>query len=120
MSWLGLPWWLSSKESAYQCKRHGFHPRVKKISWRRKWQPSPVFLPGKSHGQRSLGGYSPWGHKRVGHDFVTEQYQQQQRILAIINSVAVNIGVHVSFELEFLSFPDMDLGVELLDRMAGS
>ena len=51
---------------------------------------------------------------------MTEQYQQQQRILAIINSVAVNIGVHVSFELEFLSFPDMDLGVELLDRMAGS
>ena len=32
-------------------------------SWRRKWQPTPVFLPGKSHGQRSLVGYSPWGHK---------------------------------------------------------
>ena len=31
--------------------------------WRRKWQPTPVFLPGKSHGQRSLAGYSPWGHK---------------------------------------------------------
>ena len=30
---------------------------------RRKWQPTPVFLPGKSHGQRSLAGYSPWGHK---------------------------------------------------------
>ena len=36
---------------------------VGKISWRRKWQPTPVFLPGKVHGQRSLGGYSPWGHK---------------------------------------------------------
>ena len=35
---------------------------------RRKRQPTPVFLPGKSHGQRSLVGYSPWGHKRVGHD----------------------------------------------------
>ena len=34
-----------------------------KISWRRKWQPTPVFLPGKSHGQKSLAGYSPWGHK---------------------------------------------------------
>ena len=33
--------------------------------WRRKWQPTPVFLPGKSQGQRSLVGYSPWGHKRV-------------------------------------------------------
>ena len=34
-----------------------------KIPWRRKWQPTPVFLPGKCHGQRSLEGYSPWGHK---------------------------------------------------------
>ena len=33
------------------------------MPWRRKWQPTPVFLPGKSHGQRSLEGYSPWGHK---------------------------------------------------------
>ena len=36
---------------------------VRKSPWRRKWQPAPVFLPGKSHGQRSLVGYSPWGHK---------------------------------------------------------
>ena len=35
-----------------------------KYSWRRKWQPTPVFLPGKSHGQRSLVGYSPWGRKK--------------------------------------------------------
>ena len=40
-----------------------FTPWVGKISWRREWQPSPLFLPGKSHGQRSLVGYSPWGHK---------------------------------------------------------
>ena len=38
----------------------GFDPRVRKIPWRRKWQPTPVFLAGKSHGQRSLAGYSPW------------------------------------------------------------
>ena len=37
-------------------------------SWRKKWQPIPVFLPGKSHGQRGLEGYSPWGCKRIGHD----------------------------------------------------
>ena len=37
------------------------------------WEPNPAFLPGKSHGQRSLSGYSPWGCKRVGHDLVTEQ-----------------------------------------------
>ena len=39
------------------------NPWVKKIPWRRAWQPTPVFLPGESHGQRSLGGYSPWGHR---------------------------------------------------------
>ena len=37
-----------------------FSPRVRKLPWRRKWQPTPVFLPGKSHRQRSLAGYSPW------------------------------------------------------------
>ena len=44
---------------------------VRKISWRRKWQPTPVVLAGKSHGQRSLTGYSPWGHKTVGYDLAT-------------------------------------------------
>ena len=46
---------------------------VRKIPWRRKWQPTPVVLPGESHGQRSLKGYSPWGCKRVRHDLVTKQ-----------------------------------------------
>ena len=59
---LGLPWWLSGKESAYQCRKCRFNPWVRKISWR-KWQPTPVFLSGKSHGQSSLVGYSPWDAK---------------------------------------------------------
>ena len=46
-----------------QCGRPGFDPWVGKIPWRRAWQPTPVFLPGESHGQRSLVGYSPRGHK---------------------------------------------------------
>ena len=49
-------------------KRHercGFDPLVGKIPWRRVWQPAPVFLPGESHGQRSLEGCSPWGHKEL-------------------------------------------------------
>ena len=61
----GLPRWLSGKEYACQCrrlKRHAFHPWVG-YPWSRKWQPVPVFLPGKFHRQRSLVGYSPWGHK---------------------------------------------------------
>ena len=52
----GLPWWLSGKEPTCQCRRRGFDPWFRKISWRRKWQPTPMFWPGKSHGQRSLAG----------------------------------------------------------------
>ena len=59
----GLPWCLSGKESACQCRRRGFKLWVRKIPWRRAWQPTPVFLPGKSQGQRSLEGYSPRGCK---------------------------------------------------------
>ena len=43
----------------------GFDPWVGKIPWRRKWHPTPVFLPGESHGRRSLVGYSPWGRTRL-------------------------------------------------------
>ena len=60
-----LPRWRSGKESACQWrrhKRHRFDRWVGKILWSRKWQPTPVFLPGKFHGQRSLAGYSPYGH----------------------------------------------------------
>ena len=62
----GFPGGPSGKESTCQfkrCKRHGFDPWVGKMPWRRKWQPTPVCLPGKFHGQRSLVGYSPWGPK---------------------------------------------------------
>ena len=50
---------------AGNAKRHRFHSLVRKILWSRKWQLTPVFLPGKFHGQRSLAGYSPWGHKEL-------------------------------------------------------
>ena len=58
--------WLSGKESACQCRRNKrlcFDPRVGKICWSRKWQPTPVFLPGKFHRQRSLTGHHTWGCK---------------------------------------------------------
>ena len=64
---LGLkPFCKSDKESACQCRncrRWEFNPWGRKIPWRRKWQPTPVLLPGESHGQRSLSGYSPRGCK---------------------------------------------------------
>ena len=56
-----------------RCKRLGFG----KIPWRRKWQPTLVFLPGESHGQRSLVGYSPWGSKELG---MTEHMCMQQAL----------------------------------------
>ena len=68
-----LPWRCSGKESACQyrkCRRCRFDPWIGKIPWERKWQPTPVFLPGKPQGQRSLVGYSPWDF-RVQHDGVT-------------------------------------------------
>ena len=68
-----LPTWLSVKESACQCKRHGFKPWVRKNPWGSKWQPTPIFLPKKSHGQRSLVGYSPCDLKRVRHNLATKQ-----------------------------------------------
>ena len=69
-----LPQWLSGKESICQCRRPKFDPWVGKIPWRRKWQPTPVFLPGKFHGQRSLAGYSPWNCKGAEHYLVTNTH----------------------------------------------
>ena len=64
---MGLPGGNRGKEPACQNRldneRCGFAPWVGKIPWRRAWQPTPIFLPGESHGQRSLPGYSPWGRK---------------------------------------------------------
>ena len=53
----------SDERICLQYRRPGFDPWVRKIRWRRKWQPTLAFLPGKSYGQRSLVSYSPWGHK---------------------------------------------------------
>ena len=60
---LGLPWWLRPSRIRLQCRGPGFDPWVGKIPWRRAWQPTPVFLPGESHGQRSLAGCTPCGRR---------------------------------------------------------
>ena len=74
-----FPWWLSGKEPACQSRRLRFNPCVRKIPRRRKWKPTPVFLPGESHRQRSQMGYRSCRYilatymlQRVGHDWVTE------------------------------------------------
>ena len=65
----GFPGGSHSKESTCNSGDQ-INPWVRKIPWRREWQPTPVFFPRKSHGQRSLAGYSPWGYKNVN---TTEQ-----------------------------------------------
>ena len=61
-----VPWWLSDYEPTCQCRRLRFDPWVGKSPWRRQWQPTPVFLPGKSQGQRN----QRWSmeSQRVRHD----------------------------------------------------
>ena len=69
---------FSGKESICQCnrlKRHRFDPWARKIPWRRQWQPTPVFLTTEFQGQRSLVGYSLWGHKELD---TTEQLTWSQ------------------------------------------
>ena len=66
---LGFPSGTSGKEPTCQCRRHkrqGFDSWVRNITWKRKWQPTPAFLPGEFQGQRSPPGYSPWGPLSMG------------------------------------------------------
>ena len=72
---------IKSKESPCYCMRHRrcrFHPWVGKIPWRKKWPPTPVFLPGEPHGQGSLGGYGLQGRKESDTTEMTSQTQTQR------------------------------------------
>ena len=90
-----LPRRLSGKESTYHRRRHRrceFSPWVGKIPWRRKWQPTPVILPGKFHGQRTLVGYSPWGRKepdttgtKHNYIFIITRIWKQPNVLQLLN-----------------------------------
>ena len=83
-----IPTWLSDRESACQCRKCGFNPWAGNVPWRSKWQSTPVFLPGKSHGHRSLACCSPWGCKELDTSeqlnnknmmkLITEEYRENQ------------------------------------------
>ena len=73
-----------------QCRRHGFSLWVRKIPWRRKWQLTPVFLPGKSHGQRSLVGYKVHGVAKLGHNLAAKQ----QRYI-FIHTMHAYVHLHI-------------------------
>ena len=62
---MGFPGGSMVKNPPVNAETQKFNSWVGKILWRRKWQPTPVFLPGKSHGLRNLAGYSEWGHKEL-------------------------------------------------------
>ena len=106
LTWILITCWIvlggtSGKESACQCKRlrrWSSGSWVRKIPWRRKWQPIPVFLPGESHGQRSLTGYSPWGRKESD----TTEHPHTLLLLLLLSSLVVwpwadEWGNHVRF-----------------------
>ena len=80
---MGFPSGASGKEPSCQSRRHkrcGFNPWVRKIPWRRKWQLTLVPMHGKSHGQRCLAGYSPWGCKELD---MTEQVRTSFSLLSL-------------------------------------
>ena len=91
-------WWSSTLYSAVpsvasqvaqwericlQNRRCRFDLWVETVSWRRQWQPAPVFLPGKPHAQRSLAGYSPWGRKETAHVHTCSQSTGNHRWISL-------------------------------------
>ena len=108
----GLPRWHSGKESACQGRRrktHGFNPWVRKIPWRRKWQSAPIFLPGKLHGQRSLEGFSPRGH-RVRHDWAHSHIMSIRRkgypfSVLVLGSWRLEESCHHNFHHQLCHWP---------------
>ena len=79
----GIPRILTLPVSAGDIMRHGFDPWVMKIPWRRAWQPTPLLLPGESHGQRSLAGYSPWGCTKLEMSEATEYIHTYASLLVV-------------------------------------
>ena len=90
---MGFPSGASGKEPTCQCKRHGFDPWVRKTPWRRVQKPTPLILLGKSSGQRSLAGYSPWGRKRGNKTEAAEQARTPLHRKPFRAEIAVNVIV---------------------------
>ena len=88
-------------QSAMQetCRRHGFNRWVGKIPWQRKWQPTAVTLPGKSRGQRSLAGCSPWGHR---HSDTTARHAKDNQRMNFFPSCHYQEKLCFFSELEFI------------------
>ena len=107
-----LPRWFSGKKSACQCRKCRFDPWIRKIPWRRKWQPTPVFLPGKFHGQKNLVGYSPWGCRELDTTEHTHKerrktvWTQMQVCMCVCVCVYVCVGGQIFLLDSFSSYCD--------------
>ena len=99
-----LPWCLRWYRICLQCRRPGFDPWVGKIPWRRKWQPTPVFLPGKFHRQRRLVGYSPRGCKEPD---TTEQLTHSK--LVVSSSFTSYLLIYLWLRWVFLAMRGLSL-----------
>ena len=104
---MGFPWWPNGKESIHQSRKGRFNSWVRKIPWRRKWQSTPVFLPGKSHEQRNLAGVESIGRKESD-----TAYRLNNNKAETINIVAYflqdclrkNVWIILNIELFYLFF----------------
>ena len=83
----------SAEDAGEEDAEDWFNPWIRKFPWRRAWQPIPVFLPGESHGKRSLTGYSPWGRKESD----TAEYTQL-RICKVKRPIDRLLGLGVFFQ----------------------
>ena len=84
------PWWLRWYRIHLQCRRPRFNPWVRKIPWRWEWLPTLVFLPRKSHGQRSLAGYSPFGRKEL--DMTEWLILGASQVVLVVKNPPANAG----------------------------
>ena len=75
------------KNPLYQCKGCESDPWVRKILWRKKWQPTQVFLPGEFHGQKSLVGYSPWGRRELDTQMTPTLLQKAEELKSLLMKV---------------------------------
>ena len=91
------------KASAYNGRRSRFNLWVRKISWRRKWQPTPLFLPGKPPGWRSLVGYSLSGGKELDKTERLHSPPQQHLALSLFRILAIQIGIQTYCTMALIS-----------------
>ena len=95
---LGFPGSSDGERIFLQCRRQGFNPRIGKMPWRRKWQPTHVFLPGKFYGQGSLAGYSLRGHKELD---IIEQQALSLSPSELIISLGANYFLFISHDIKY-------------------